>query len=603
MSSKRPPAPPPQLPGFRYLSLLGSGGFSDVFLYEQDRPRRKVAVKVLVSDLRTESARRQFESEANLMAQLSSHPYIVTIYEAETTADGHSYLAMEYCSRPSLDIRYRREPLSVDEVLAIGIQVSSAVETAHRAGIAHRDIKPANILVTDYNRPALTDFGISGTVEGGGDADMGMSIPWSPPESFRGGAVDGVALDVWALGATLYTLLAGRSPFVIPGGDNSQRSLVQRIHSSPVPPIGRADVPGSLELVLSTAMSKSPEGRYSSAHTFALALQRIQSELNLSVTPFEVLEEPTDDDDPDSAFEQTRVRGIVSISPQGAVEAGRQADPRAGHAAPSPARAQRATEAAAPAEDSTVLRTRPGAGDGRTATRDDSTTGLAEPTVPRGDAAPGRDDSARALDDSVQLGAGDTVLRGDATVLRGDATVLRGDQDHTALRRPGQRPHPTTAGPEAANAAGGAGAPGARRRRRALIASAASGTVLVAAVVAGVLLAPGLAGRPTPNQATHSAPPVDAVDSGAVPRVADLKGTAAASGVTFTWKNPEPKPGDAYMVTVLRVTGQQPPTSVTQPSVTVPKEPGQTCVRVVVRRSDGSAGAMDESAPSACVPG
>jgi hypothetical protein len=127
--------------------------------------------------------------------------------------------------------------------------------------------------------------------------------------------------------------------------------------------------------------------------------------------------------------------------------------------------------------------------------------------------------------------------------------------------------------------------------------------VLVGAVVAGVLLAPGLAARPTPNQTAHSAPPVDAVDSGAVPSVADLKGTAVASGVTFTWKNPDPKPGDAYMVTVLRVTGQEPPTSVTQPSVTVPREPGQTCVRVVVRRSDGSAGAMDESAPSACVPG
>ncbi|WP_188782172.1 serine/threonine-protein kinase, partial [Sinomonas atrocyanea] len=315
MSSKRPPAPPPELKGFRYLSLLGSGGFSDVYLYEQDRPRRKVAVKVLLSDLRTESARRQFETEANLMAQLSSHPYIVTIYQAEITDSGHSYLAMEYCSRPSLDIRYRRERLSVDEVLAVGIQVASAVETAHRAGIAHRDIKPANILVTDYNRPALTDFGISGTVEGGGDADMGMSIPWSPPESFRGSVADGVALDVWALGATLYTLLAGRSPFVVPGGDNSQRALVQRIHSSPVPPLGRADVPESLELVLATAMSKAPESRYSSAHTFALALQRIQNELSLSVTPFEVLEEPSDEDDPDSSYEETRVRGVVAINP------------------------------------------------------------------------------------------------------------------------------------------------------------------------------------------------------------------------------------------------------------------------------------------------
>ena len=135
MSSKRPPAPPPHIPGYKYVSLLGSGGFSDVYLYEQDRPRRKVAVKVLLSGLKTERARRSFESEANLMAQLSSHPYIVTIYEADITEDGHSYLAMEYCSRPSLDVRYRRSRLGVDEVLAIGIQVTSAVESAHRAGI------------------------------------------------------------------------------------------------------------------------------------------------------------------------------------------------------------------------------------------------------------------------------------------------------------------------------------------------------------------------------------------------------------------------------------------------------------------------------------
>ena len=113
---KRPPAPPPRIPGFSFLEHLGSGGFADVYLYEQDRPRRRVAVKVLLSDLREEASRASFEAEANLMAQLSTHPYIVTIYEADTTAEGRSYLAMEYCSRPSLDARYRQGglPLAVD---------------------------------------------------------------------------------------------------------------------------------------------------------------------------------------------------------------------------------------------------------------------------------------------------------------------------------------------------------------------------------------------------------------------------------------------------------------------------------------------------------
>lgn len=317
MSPKRPVAPPPHIDGYKYLDRLGSGGFADVYLYEQDRPLRKVAVKVLLADLKTEGARRRFESEANLMAQLSTHPYIVTIYEADITSSGHLYLAMEYCSRPNLDVRLKRSRFSVDEALTVGIQVASAVETAHRAGIAHRDIKPANILVTDYNRPALTDFGISGTMDSAGEAETGMSIPWSPPEVLAGSVADGVKADIWALGATVYTLLAGRPPFVVTGGDNSHAALVSRTTSLPVPPLGRAEVPRSLELVLATAMSKSPASRYPSAYTFAMALQRVQTEMNLSVTRFEALDNTPDVDDhregpPDDA---TRVRGVISIDP------------------------------------------------------------------------------------------------------------------------------------------------------------------------------------------------------------------------------------------------------------------------------------------------
>ncbi|MCC9205487.1 serine/threonine-protein kinase [Arthrobacter sp. zg-Y769] len=323
--TKRAPAPPPEIAGYRYLRHLGSGGFADVYLYEQDHPRRRVAVKVLLSDLRTDSARRSFEAEANLMAQLSSHPYIVTIYEADITDDGHSYLAMEYCSRPSLDIRYRQGGLPLAEVLTVGIQVASAVETAHRAGIAHRDIKPANILTTDYNRPALTDFGISGTTDAAEDEDLGLSIPWSPPEALTGGRADGIRIDVWALGATLYTLLAARSPFVLPGQGNTQRELIDRIVSQPLRPTGRADVPESLELVLATAMAKAPESRFSSAYAFGLALQRIQGELNLANTPFEVLQEADSTEDRGEDEDRTRIRRVVSIDPHTAAAPPRRA--------------------------------------------------------------------------------------------------------------------------------------------------------------------------------------------------------------------------------------------------------------------------------------
>ncbi|QEP06516.1 serine/threonine-protein kinase [Glutamicibacter sp. ZJUTW] len=310
MSPKRAPAPAPQIPGFAYVKPLGTGGFSDVYLYEQHRPNRKVAVKVLLADVSDEEARQRFEAEANLMAQLSTHPYIVTIYQAEITDDGRSYLAMEYCSRPSLDARYRRGVLSIDETLTLAIQLCSAVHTAHLAGIVHRDIKPGNVLTTDYNRPALTDFGISGTI---GSHTAGLSVPWSAPEAFSGDTPPGVRMDVYSLGATIYTVLAGHSPFVRPGQDNAQPVLIERICNSPLKPLERLDVPESLNQALSVVMAKNPASRFGSAAEFARSLQRIQIELGFSVTPFEVIEEPAEAAEEEDG-ESTRVRNVISIS-------------------------------------------------------------------------------------------------------------------------------------------------------------------------------------------------------------------------------------------------------------------------------------------------
>jgi serine/threonine-protein kinase PknK len=567
MSSKRPVAPPPPIPGFTYVSLLGSGGFSDVYLYEQDRPRRKVAVKVLLSDLKTEGARRRFESEANLMAQLSSHPYIVTIFEAEVTEDGHSYLAMEYCSRPSLDVRYRRQRFSVDEVLAVGIQVASAVETAHRAGIAHRDIKPANILVTDYNRPALTDFGISGTLGSDADEDAGMSIPWSPPEQFRDGQVDGVMVDVWALGATLYTLLAGRSPFVLPGADNSQRELISRITSSPVPRLGRADVPESLELALSTAMAKSAASRYSSAHAFALALQRIQAELNLSVTPFEVLEEAhAEESHPDDGFAETRVRNIASVDPD-----------QTGNAPTFPAR----TRPANPAAFTPILPSAPPSG---------PVPGPA--TAPSGP-VPGPGGRPDQHDDWVQ----GTMLRGSlaaapqATAPQAGARTIRDDSDLAATVN---RPQAPVAAPAEAPA---------DHSKRNLWLAVAGGAVLVVAVVVGLVLG---SSRPEPvaNPTEQvSKPPADALDNGRVPDVTNLVGVKGAAGkAKFTWTNPQPKPGDTFKWRVVDLGAEGGTYQATdQPMVEVALNPAdKTCIQVMIVRSDG-ASSPQEAESIGCV--
>jgi serine/threonine protein kinase len=278
---------PPVIDGFEHLGELGGGGYADVYLYEQDRPKRRVAIKVMRTDIGGASGAAQFTSEANLMAAVSTHPYIVSIFGAEVAKDGRPYLVLEYYPGDNLSVRCRRRPLSVAEALRIGVQVAGAVETAHLAGIMHRDIKPANILTSAYGKPGLTDFGISSVTTDDAGAE-GMSIPWSPPELLDDSGTADQRSDLWSLAATIYTLLTGRSPFEVPGGDNSTLALMARISHQPLAPTGRDDVPPSLERALATAMSKRPEDRPSSVSAFARSLQAVERELRLQPTDLDV---------------------------------------------------------------------------------------------------------------------------------------------------------------------------------------------------------------------------------------------------------------------------------------------------------------------------
>ncbi len=286
----RLPSAPPVLGGFTYVRPLGTGGFADVFLFEQNLPRRPVAVKVLLKDIVDEGLLRMFNAEADVMARLSSHPSILTVYEASISADGRPYLVMEYCPT-SLTNRYRREVIAVTEVLQLGIKVASALETAHRSGLLHRDIKPSNILVTTFGAPVLSDFGIAAAVSGrtGADEVFAMSVPWSAPEIVDERIPGSIPAEVWSLGATVYSLLAGRSPFEKPGsGQNSREQLKGRIRRAAYTPIGRSDVPPRLEAALARAMSKDPAARHASAAEFAYDLQLVQHDLGLPHTPLDV---------------------------------------------------------------------------------------------------------------------------------------------------------------------------------------------------------------------------------------------------------------------------------------------------------------------------
>ncbi len=282
--------PPPQIPGLTYLQKLGSGGYADVYLYEQAMPARKVAVKVLREGGLSAQVVGRFTAEANAMAQLE-HPHIVPVYAASATGDGRPYIVMMYYPKANLAERVRRGRLAVAEVLRVGIQIGSAVETAHRSGLLHRDIKPANILTNQYGTPGLTDFGIAGQVTAHDDEETGVSVPWSPPEILYATQPASVRSDVYSLAATLWHLLVGRSPFEIPGGDNSPFALMRRIRDTPAPSTGRSDVPTSLDRLLRTAMSREPQARPASALDLVRSLQSIEQELRLPRTPIVVAEE------------------------------------------------------------------------------------------------------------------------------------------------------------------------------------------------------------------------------------------------------------------------------------------------------------------------
>jgi hypothetical protein len=222
------------------------------------------------------------------MAQLSAHPSILTVYEASVSSDGRPYLVMELCSA-SLSERYRRERIPVPEVLRIAVKIGSAIETAHRAGVLHRDIKPSNILTTAYGHPVLSDFGIASTLTTQREDDsVGLSIPWSAPEVLLDETSGTIASEVWAFAATVYSLLAGRSPFEEPGGSNSSSDLMSRIARAKPRPIGRADVPASLEALLRRAMSRRPEQRPASIIELVRELQAAEAELGLPQTPLEI---------------------------------------------------------------------------------------------------------------------------------------------------------------------------------------------------------------------------------------------------------------------------------------------------------------------------
>jgi len=223
--------PPPQIPGYRDLAPLGTGGFSEVYRAYQDRFDRWVAVKVLTFALADDRAQRRFLRECQVAGRLSAHPNIVTVYDADLAPDGRPYISMELFERGSIGDRLRRSGrFEVADALRVAISLAGALESAHRAGVVHRDVKPGNVLLAAYGQPALTDFGLSVLAERQ-ELSVGIDAltPYhAAPEVLERTSV-GAPSDVYSLASTTYAMLAGRAPHQSVEGPDSMAALLLRI--------------------------------------------------------------------------------------------------------------------------------------------------------------------------------------------------------------------------------------------------------------------------------------------------------------------------------------------------------------------------------------
>ncbi|AII10675.1 protein kinase domain-containing protein [Rhodococcus opacus] len=269
--------------GFSNAEEIGRGGFGVVYRCTQTVLDRTVAVKVLTADFNDDANRERFLREQRAMGRLTGHPNIANVLQIGTTERGQLFLAMPFYARGCLDTQIRRHgPLPLDEALRIGVKIAGALETAHRLGILHRDIKPANILLSDYDEPALTDFGIA-RIQGGFETATGTvtgSPAFTAPEVLAGKSPS-PASDVYGLGATLFCALTGHAAFERRSGEQLVAQFV-RITTEPVPDLREQNIPDDVSAVVERAMAASAPDRHSAA-TLGEALQRVQLDHGLAV--------------------------------------------------------------------------------------------------------------------------------------------------------------------------------------------------------------------------------------------------------------------------------------------------------------------------------
>jgi serine/threonine protein kinase len=247
------------VPGLTGLTVLARGGYSTVYRATQVSVGRDVAVKIENRALASEHDQRRFLREARAAGRMSSHSYVVDLFDAGVTADGHPYLVMELCSGSYADLLKQRA-LSAAEVRDVGVKIADALADAHAVGVLHRDVKPANILINEFGEPTLADFGLAVLAE---MRDVSLTLEvltpaYAPREMFRSNCEPSPAADVYSLCATLYALLRGKPPRWREDRDPSLLTLIE-LFDRPIPDL--PGVPRDLLDMLRSGMGNDPEAR------------------------------------------------------------------------------------------------------------------------------------------------------------------------------------------------------------------------------------------------------------------------------------------------------------------------------------------------------
>jgi two-component system, LytTR family, response regulator len=286
-------APGAEIAHYRIVSSLGHGGMGAVYLADDTRLGRRVALKILPPETAADPELMQrFEQEARLASALT-HPNVATIYEIGQDKNLR-FLAMEYVQGRPLSERIGEGPMKTPEIVAIGIEIADALDDAHSKGIVHRDIKPANLMLTARGHVKILDFGLAkqATTPNSQETQLMTSlgvvmgtVAYMSPEQALGREVD-ARTDLFSLGVVLYEMATGRVPF---SGANMQETMAHLLQSMPEATARfNYDVPQELDRVIRKCLEKDAARRYQAARELLVDLKNLDRDSGRAAAVAEV---------------------------------------------------------------------------------------------------------------------------------------------------------------------------------------------------------------------------------------------------------------------------------------------------------------------------